>query len=209
MNVDEELLREESSDQSLTDDYGDVSGDNYGTQSSQEEANTKSLPTATPEGTPESKSLREAVKADRAKKAKEEKKMMTVPESSDAHKTMSSLLRSAWMNLLSSWGATVLWIDAHVFLRQVLGSSLFCKLGQEWTDKPGIAGKAKVGKKDVKMIETVEPMGLAGLNLGCFIVVLSAGVILSVMLAPLLGTAALLGSIADGTSSFLGGNIFN
>ena len=44
----------------------------------------------------------------------------------------ASLLRAAWANLISSFGLTLLYIDFHWFMNQVLGDSVFPPLGAEW-----------------------------------------------------------------------------
>ena len=50
-------------------------------------------------------------------------------------KGLSSLLKQAWLNIIDSWGLTLIWINIHVFLRWTLGDNLFCKLGEEWLPK--------------------------------------------------------------------------
>lgn len=44
------------------------------------------------------------------------------------------LLKSAWIYLIPSCGATLLWINIHVFLSWIF-PSMFCKLGDEWLPK--------------------------------------------------------------------------
>lgn len=44
----------------------------------------------------------------------------------------AGLLKAAWANLIPSWGLTLLYIDFHWFMNQVLGDSVFCSLGSEW-----------------------------------------------------------------------------
>ncbi len=44
----------------------------------------------------------------------------------------SEMLKQSWLNLIPSWGTSLIWINIHVFLRQILGPKLFCKLGDEW-----------------------------------------------------------------------------
>lgn len=59
-------------------------------------------------------------------------------------KATSGLLKWAWGNLIVSFGTTLLWIDAHVFLNMVVGKESFCDLGEEWIpEKPGAPGAAK------------------------------------------------------------------
>jgi hypothetical protein len=85
----------------------------------------------------------------------------------------SSLLRSAWINLIPSCGLTVIWINIHVFLGKVIGNNFFCKLGEEWMDRPGAAGKNnQATEKAGKAIGTFESMGLGCVNLGCLMILL-------------------------------------
>ncbi len=59
-------------------------------------------------------------------------------------KAVSELLKAAWENLIDSFGLTLLWIDAHVFLSMIFGNKLFCDLGEEWIpEKPVIPGVKK------------------------------------------------------------------
>ncbi len=50
-------------------------------------------------------------------------------------KSTSGLLRQAWLNVIDSYGLTLLWIDVHFFLHGALGSTFFCPPGEEWTDR--------------------------------------------------------------------------
>lgn len=51
----------------------------------------------------------------------------------------SKLLQQSWLNLIDSYGLTLIWINVHVFLRWTVGEKYFCKLGREWlpTSKGG------------------------------------------------------------------------
>lgn len=157
-----------------------------------------------PEGTNASAtpSLREmAMSAKRQEKSNEEKEgEVGGAVAAPMRKGTSSLLRSAWINLVPSWGLTVIWINIHVFLSQVLGSKLFCKLGHEWTDRPGAAaagGKNQVGKEVGKAIGTFESMGLGCINLGCLMILFAVlaliGLIVEITLNPIRATLRLLG----------------
>lgn len=69
----------------------------------------------------------------------------------------SSLLRMCWINLIPSWGLTIIYINMHVFLRWVVPDA-FCKLGGEWR----IKNVASHGAKNVggSMFGIVEIIGL-------------------------------------------------
>ncbi len=52
----------------------------------------------------------------------------TVALSNPAQAASSKLLQQAWLNLIDSMGLTLIWINIHVFLTQILGEKLFRKL---------------------------------------------------------------------------------
>lgn len=52
-------------------------------------------------------------------------------------------LRQAWINLIPSWGLTLIYINIHAFGRLMAGSDFFCKLGHEWTG--GVSGMVLAG----------------------------------------------------------------
>jgi hypothetical protein len=114
---------------------------------------------------------------------------------SPAKQGTSSLLKAAWENLVDSFGLTLIWIDIHIFLSQVLGKDLFCSLGEEWFPK-GTPRNIEGAKKSVGM---TEGMGVACLNIGCLIIVLSAlslvAMIVSGVTNPLKAISAIFGSL--------------
>ena len=120
----------------------------------------------------------------------------------------SALLRAAWTNLISSFGLTLLWINTHVFLGLVLGNNFFCKLGEEWTDRPGTGASAaadgEIAKKMGGTIGTAEKIGLGCLNFGCLVIVLVIvgiiGVLLDVVENPIKAFGALIGWVWDSTA---------
>lgn len=76
-------------------------------------------------------SLREAVMQAKAQQAAKS----AVGSSSGFNpmqKLTASLLKSAWVNLVPSFGLTMLYIDFHWFMNQVLGHKAFVDLGTEW-----------------------------------------------------------------------------
>jgi hypothetical protein len=84
------------------------------------------------------------VEASRTQKLKAKANKAVEAALAPMRKGLNNLLKSAWENLIESFGLTLLWIDIHVFLNMVLGDKLFCNLGEEWIpDKPGIPGAGK------------------------------------------------------------------
>ncbi len=120
----------------------------------------------------------------------------------------SALLRAAWANLITSFGLTLLWINTHVFLGLVVGNNFFCKLGEEWTDRPGVgtsgAAEGELAKKMSGSVGVAEKIGLGCLNLGCIVIILVivgiVGIILDVVDNPFKLFGALVGWVWDSTA---------
>jgi len=128
----------------------------------------------------------------------------TLKKKSPIRKGTSALLRAAWINLIDSFGLTLIWIDIHVFLNKVLGDGMFCRLGEEWTDRPGVSSslaKGEIDKKARNSIGLVEKMGFGCLNLGCLIVLLALFVVIALVLkfieSPLDFFAEMIGLVWD------------
>ena len=77
----------------------------------------------------------------------------------------STLLKASWLNLIDSFGATLIYINIHVFLRFVLGEKFFCKLGEEWLPKEAAASAGEAGKAVSKNAGIVEALVLILLDL--------------------------------------------
>lgn len=71
------------------------------------------------------------------------------------------LLRQSWYNIIDSFGATLIWINCHIFLRFVVGEDYFKKLGHEWETM----GAAKL-ETAVAGAEAKEALRLAGDRIG-------------------------------------------
>ncbi len=142
-------------------------------------------PTPTPAANNEDKSLRESVMENRRTEEQqeqtEEKKKKPSPINSMGIAT-SNLLKSSWINLVPSFGLTLIWINIHVFLGTVFGKKLFCKLGMEWL--PGDIKKTNI-KQAEKLgmgVGTFEGMGLACLDLGCLLLIIVIFIIVAGLL---------------------------
>ncbi|KKS34554.1 MAG: hypothetical protein UU95_C0011G0012 [Parcubacteria group bacterium GW2011_GWC2_42_12] len=75
-----------------------------------------------------------------------------------AKQGLSYLLKAAWLNLIDSFGLTLIWINIHVFLRWSVSDKLFCALGEEWLPKQVTAAggdAAKTAGKGFGLLEIV------------------------------------------------------
>ncbi len=109
---------------------------------------------------------REQIKQARSTKGMGEQAVNAV--ASMVSRGTSEALKESWMNLIDSFGLTLIYINLHVFCRFVLGEKFFCKLGQEWMSLPG-GGSADVLKTPGASLDMPLPKsgggGLFGLGL--------------------------------------------
>ena len=84
----------------------------------------------------------------------------------------SMLLKMSWLNLIDTFGLTLIYINIHVFLRWVLGEKFSCKLGEEWapSNLKTVAGGAEQAAG--KMAGTTEVMLLICLDIFLVILIL-------------------------------------
>lgn len=120
-----------------------------------------------------------ALREKKARMVKELKEKAVKAVVAPAKRGISKLLQSAWVNIIETFGLTVIWIDIHIFLSQVLGKDLFCSLGEEWLPD-GAPKNIEIAKKSVGM---TEGMAVFGLNLGCLILVLAILSIVSMIVS--------------------------
>lgn len=59
----------------------------------------------------------------------------------------SEALKQSWLNLIDSFGLTLIYIYFHVFCRFVFGPEVFCKLGHEWLGGKSGGGASGVASK--------------------------------------------------------------
>lgn len=125
-------------------------------------------------------SLRERVMA--AKKAlnlkEQAQKKIEATVTAPAKQGTSWLLKMSWLNLIDSFGLTLIYINIHVFLKWVLGEKLFCKLGEEWLPKQIKEAGGEAGNTAGRGIGLVEVMVLLVLDL---IVLCAIGVVLALI----------------------------
>ncbi|MHB8903922.1 MAG: hypothetical protein ACYC40_02380 [Patescibacteria group bacterium] len=136
-------------------------------------------------------------------KIKEEAKAVNDIKPNAINTATSGALKGAWMNLITSLGFTMFWIDAHIFAGTVMGNGLFCKLGREWVPDLLKQTNPKEAEKMGKKLGFAEGIGVIFLNLGCLMVVLAIlmiiGVILVVVTNPISAISHIFGYIWDKT----------
>jgi len=71
-----------------------------------------------------------------ATRAAEQNQIATAPAASaDAASPATGTalwLKTAWLNIIDSFGLTLIYINLHVFGHSVFGEKIFCQLGEEW-----------------------------------------------------------------------------
>lgn len=136
----------------------------------------------------EGASFREQIQAKRGLNiASEEKGQEKVSRENPFRKMTDGLLKGAWQNLITSWGFTLLYINAHAFLNKVFGPKYFRELGGEWIPA-GIRKLEDSGmKKAASLAKIIEPLGCAGLNLIVFFLILLILTIITILTSILSG----------------------
>lgn len=190
MSLDEQLLAEKRETAEPAGRAGDLRAaqraDSGGTKASGTDGSRGNENTAN--------SLREAVREGKKKDGAEGAgDKIASAAAAPMRKGTSKMLRQAWLHLIDSWGLTLIWINIHVFLRQILGEKLFCDLGEEWKDMIPAAGAAgAAGAPEVKGVKgaegdqsgaveqatkatgLIEKMGCGCLDLGCLFIIIAA-----------------------------------
>lgn len=73
------------------------------------------------------------------------------------------LLKQSWLNLIDSWGLTLIYLNIHPWAGFIEGNKVFCKLGEE-TKSPAMFKKA---------IGMLEAIGILTLDFVVFIIILT------------------------------------
>jgi large-conductance mechanosensitive channel len=138
-----------------------------------------------------------------------EEKMFKDMQPNAVNKGTSNLLKAAWENLIDSFGATLLWIDIHIFSGMVMGNKLFCKLGMEWVPDIIKQTRFKEAEKMGNRIGFFEGVGVAGLNFGCLLVLIINLMIVAMMIKvvtnPIDFYSGLIGFYWDSAKNFIVG----
>ena len=144
-------------------------------------------------------SLREAV---RAGKKKDEGKgagdKIASAAAAPMRRSTSKLLQQAWLNIIDSFGLTLIWVNIHVFLSYVLGEKLFCKLGDEWADMiPGGGAAGMPGAAEAKppVKASNECCLLGGCDLGCLFIIIAIACLMAMIVGVITNPLEALGSL--------------
>ena len=133
--------------------------------SAREEVDSNDLNSSESEEGFDFNTVRHRAQLNKLAKEKKNKKGVGTIIASPINKSTSKLLQQAWLNLIDSFGLTLIWINIHVFLNLVLGSKLFCKLGDEWTAGSSFSlGNTQASKK-LKKVKIGEGMLLVILDI--------------------------------------------
>ena len=81
--------------------------------------------------------IKQQLEKEKQLKKQAQKKAQKNPDNASkaANLATTNMLRLSWLNLIDSFGLTLIYINLHVFLHWVLGDKFFCKLGDEWIPK--------------------------------------------------------------------------
>ena len=99
---------------------------------------------------------REKIRLAKQAKEKEEQVKSSASNISAAKFATNRALAFAWLNLIPSFGLTLLYINLHVFMHAIM-PSVFGKLGEEWVPKQAsiVAGNLDSATKKVGLVETM------------------------------------------------------
>jgi hypothetical protein len=73
----------------------------------------------------------------------------------------AALLKAAWLNIIDSFGLTLIYINLHLFGHSVFGEKVFCELGEEWLPNKLRSGLGSEAVKDkIKAVALLEKIVL-------------------------------------------------
>jgi hypothetical protein len=142
-----------------------------------------STPKLTPgQETPVARGLNVAQKQSMRQKIKQAKKTIgEVKEQANQlfQQGTAELLKQSWLNVISSYGLTLLYINFHFVAKYIGSIRLFCDFGEEWTSKmnklsqaPGGGKAVQVAKAGLKYAEIIAILFIDFLLILIFLMVL-------------------------------------
>ncbi len=115
-----------------------------------------------------------------ASQAKNQQQENSEKESNPAEEGVKNataeLLKQSWINLIPSWGLTVIYLNIHILGAKLLGTKYFSEPGEEWVRFPG--SKSSAATRLAGLLELIALIsinmliGLAILVLAVFIYIL-------------------------------------
>lgn len=87
-------------------------------------------------------------------------------------KTTGQLLKQSWLNVITSFGLTLLWIHTHALLSKVFAGKVFGPLGSEWVPQEIINKGGDELKAKIKKLGMIEWTVLILIDLIIFVTVL-------------------------------------
>jgi len=200
MSIDDQLLAAQNSSQSEAETSGS-DGDGTGAEAAPVDdwrASRRQDAPAGPDGNQSQagqdfSALRQAAKAQKQavdqKSGASQSQADKIADAATApiRKATGSCLRQSWLNLPNSCFTSLLYPNIHVFLRLVLGKKLFGSLGSEWIpEKPvsAVAGEKNnpLAENSGKAAALGEGAMLAGLDLGCLMILIAVSAILAAVI---------------------------
>lgn len=177
MGIDDNLLNKRSSDTPSD----NKSEENEATPGAPNSRSGSSVDDRTAEFVQNQVEARQQKTAEADEVAKTQKKD-EIAKPNPVNSCSGSCLKKAWLNLIPSWGLTLIWINIHAFLSTVVGEKMFCKLGMEWVPEELKKSQSGEAQKIGKMAGIFENGGLACLNLGCLLVVIGVAALVYTLL---------------------------
>jgi hypothetical protein len=103
------------------------------------------------------------------------------------------LLKASWLNLIDSFGLTLIYINLHLFGRSIFGDKVFCEMGEEFIPKSLRSSLSSPSVKDkIKKFGLGEKLLLIFLDAFVLIAVLLSFATLLSVIAPYLATLTIL-----------------
>lgn len=122
-------------------------------------------------------------------------------------KTAANFLKNCWLDILPSFGLSLLWVNIHAFGVNII-PQVFCKLGEEWVpDAPDVLGSAESEEPDwmkflKKLLNIGEPMLLALVDAIVLLIIFSIFVVIAIIVGfqkdPINGTKWLISLLLNG-----------
>ena len=106
----------------------------------------------------------------------------------------AQILKTAWLNIIDTFGLTLLYINFHFILKYIVGVNAFCEFGQEWAPPiPSQAGKT-AGQAATGAVKWAEIILLFVLDI---LLMLAFFLAIALLLAPIFVAIGIIGAIKN------------